>query len=88
MKQKMIDLFNLIFGFRKFIAWLALFLVGIVFRIMNYIDGEQFVDLIKTTFGGFVLANGFEHVVNATKTYVGKKAEAAIKNREKENENE
>ena len=72
MKKKLAELFNLIFGFRKFLAWVALFLVGIIFRIADKIDGGQFVDLIKSTFMAFVAANGAEHVINVVKQYVTK----------------
>jgi len=77
MKKKLAELFNLIFGFRKFIAWIALFLVGIIFRIADKIDGGQFVDLIKSTFMAFVAANGAEHVINVVKQYVAKGTEPA-----------
>lgn len=69
MKQKVAEFFDLVFGFRKFIAWLALFLIGIIFRMKGFIDGGEFVDLIKSTFMGFVAANGVEHVVTCVKEY-------------------
>lgn len=72
MKKKLAELFNLIFGFRKFIAWIAVFLVAIVFRLFDKIDGAQFVDLLKNTFLAFVAANGAEHVINVVKQYVAK----------------
>lgn len=75
MKKKLAELINLIFGLRKFIAWVALFLVGIIFRITDKIDGEQFVDLIKSTFVAFVAANGAEHIINVVKTYVAAKGQ-------------
>jgi hypothetical protein len=67
MKQKIAEWINIIFGFRKFIAWLALFLVGIVFRVKGLIAGAEFVDLIKGTFMGFVAANGVEHIMTNIK---------------------
>ena len=67
MKQKIAEWINIIFGFRKFLAWLALFLVGIVFRIKGLIAGPEFVDLIKGTFLGFVAANGVEHIMTNIK---------------------
>lgn len=75
MKKKLAEIFNLVFGFRKFIAWVALFLVAIVFRITNQVDGGQFVDLIKSTFVAFVAANGAEHVINVVKQYVAAKGQ-------------
>ena len=74
MRQKMADFFNLVFGFRKFIAWLALFLVAIFFRLKGYVDGSQFVDLMKATFLAFVAANGVEHLVSVAKDYVAGKS--------------
>lgn len=89
MKEKLIEFWNLIFGFRKFIAWTALFLVGIVFRILDYINGAQFVDLVKATFAGFVLANGWEHAMTTTKEFLAGKAKGLVGSetpKEKENE--
>jgi len=73
MKQKIADLINVIFGFRKFLAWLALFLIAVFFRYFNYLDGGQFVDLMKTTFMGFVAGNGVEHLVSIGKEYINSK---------------
>lgn len=67
MKQKIAEWINIIFGFRKFMAWLALFLVGIIFRVKGLIAGAEFVDLIKGTFLGFVAANGVEHIMTNVK---------------------
>lgn len=75
MKQKIVDLINVIFGFRKFLAWLALFLVAIVFRLKGDIDGGQFVDLMKSTFMGFVAGNGVEHIMTTVKEYINAKGQ-------------
>jgi hypothetical protein len=74
MTQKLADLFNILFGFRKFIGWLAILAVGIIFRLKNYIDGPGFVDLIKATFLGFVAGNGVEHLVTVVKDYMAGQA--------------
>ena len=76
MKQTIVDFINVTFGFRKFIAWFGLFVVGIIFRLTNHIDGGQFVDLMKTTFMGFVAGNGIEHLMSTVKVYVGSKGQA------------
>lgn len=75
MKQKLVDLINVIFGFRKLLAWLALFLVAIAFRLKGYVDGSQFVDLMKTTFMGFVAGNGVEHLMTTVKEYINAKGQ-------------
>jgi hypothetical protein len=73
MKRSIAELFNLLFGFRKTLAWLGLFIVGIVFRLQNYIDGAQFIDLMKATFAGFVAGNMAEHVMSFGKEYMASK---------------
>ncbi len=70
MKEKMAEFLNALMGFRKFIAWSALFIAGIVFRLLNYIDGSQWVDLMKTVFMGFVAANGVEYVASTVKDHL------------------
>jgi hypothetical protein len=70
MRQKMADWINVIFGMRKFIAWLALFLIGVIFRLKGYIDGGQFVDLSKNSFMCFAAANGVEHMMTVAREYV------------------
>lgn len=72
MKQKVAEIFNLIFGFRKFLLMLALFAVGIVFRVKGYLDGNQFVDLLKGTTISFFAANGVEHIVRTVSAVMGK----------------
>lgn len=67
MKQKIAEWINIIFGFRKFIAWFGLFLTGIIFRVKGLIAGAEFVDLMKSTFMGFVAANGVEHIMTTVK---------------------
>lgn len=74
MKQKLAEWINVIFGFRKFIAWFGLFVVGIIFRVKGLMDGAQFVDLMKATFTGFVAANGVEHLMTTVKDYMSKGA--------------
>jgi hypothetical protein len=75
MRQKVVDIVNIFFGMRKLIAWFALFLVAIVFRVLTYIDGAQFVDLMKSTFLGFVAGNSTEHLMTTIKEYVNSKGQ-------------
>lgn len=76
MKQKVAELINIIFGFRKFLLMLALFAVGIIFRITDHLDGNQFVDLLKNTTIAFFTANGVEHIVATVKSVMGKEPPA------------
>jgi hypothetical protein len=67
MKQKIAELINVIFGFRKFLLMLVIVIIGVVFRLKGLVDGAELVDLLKTTTLGFFGANGIEHVVNCIK---------------------
>lgn len=73
MKQKIAEFLNVFFGLRKFLAWFGLFVVGIVFRVENLIDGKQFVDLMTAAFTGFVAGNTTEHLVTVVKGYFDSK---------------
>lgn len=78
MKQRIADFIDVIFGLRKFLAWVALFIVAIVFRLSNHVDGAQFVDLVKGTFLAFAAANGVEHLVSVAKQYVDVKTNQTV----------
>lgn len=77
MTQKTADFFNMLFGFRKMICWIALFVVGIIFRLNNLLDGAQFTDLAKATFLGFVAGNSVERVVTVISDHLKNQASAA-----------
>ena len=73
MRQKLAELIDIIYGFRKFIAFLLLFVVSIIFRLDSLIDGGQFVDLMKNVALAFFAANGIEHFTEAAKGYFASK---------------
>jgi hypothetical protein len=73
MKQKLAELINVIFGFRKFLLMLLVFVIAVAFRIGNLINGSEMVDLLKSTTLAFMGANGVEHIVTAAKDYVSSK---------------
>lgn len=75
MRQKLAELINVIFGFRKFILMMALFAIGIIFRLKGYVDGGQFVDLLKNTSISFFAANGLEHITTTVKQYIDSKGQ-------------
>lgn len=74
MKQRIADFINVIFGFRKMLVLIMLYIVGVVFRIQNLINGAELVDLFKTTTIAFIGANSIEHVVGAAKYYMDSKS--------------
>lgn len=73
MRQKIADLINVIFGFRKFLLMLLVYLIAVVFRCNDLINGAEMVDLLKQTTLGFLGANGVEHIVGAVKDHLASK---------------
>lgn len=70
MKQKLAELINIVFGFRKFLLMLLLYVVGIIFRLNDLVSGAEMVDLFKTTTIAFMSANGVEHLMTTVKDYM------------------
>jgi hypothetical protein len=54
-------------GLRKFVIMLILIIVGITFRLYDYINGEEFVDLLKHTAIAYMSFNGLEHITSLAK---------------------
>lgn len=75
MKQKIAELINIIFGFRKFILMLALYLVSVVFRVKDLITGGEMVTLLSNTTIAFFGANGVEHLMTTVKEYINAKGQ-------------
>jgi hypothetical protein len=55
------DFLDALVGLRKFIAFVGIFIVSIVFRCKGLIDGGQVTDLLKNTFLAFCGTNSIEH---------------------------
>lgn len=89
MKQKIAELINIIFGFRKFLLMMLLYLIGIIFRIKGLVNGAEMVDLFKTTTIAFMGANGVEHLMTTVKDYMGGKqaTSAAVADTDESNDN-
>lgn len=84
MKQKIADFLNVFFGMRKFIAWLLLFFIAVIFRVKSFLNGTEFVDLMKSTFLAFTAANGVEHVITCVKDYHAGKTAVALAQQDEE----
>lgn len=74
MRKKLRELFDLVFGFRKFIAFMLLLALAIVFRSIGYINGSELVDLMKNVGVAFMATNSFEHVTSVAKDYIASKS--------------
>ncbi len=75
MGQKLAEFLNVVFGFRKLIIMVMLFGVGIIFRLMNLINGTEFVNLLNSTSVAFFAANGLEHITTTVKEYINSKGQ-------------
>ena len=84
MKQKLAEFLDAIMGFRKFIAFLLILLISIIFRSISLVDGAQFVDLMKSVTVAFLATNSVEHFTSMVKDYIVDKAKGALAPIEKE----
>ena len=78
MRQKLAELIDIIYGFRKFIAFLLLFGIAILFRFKDLVDGAQWVDLMKAVSYAFFAANGIEHFTEAAKSYYNSQSPGSV----------
>ena len=69
MESKEEGFFDFLLGYRKTLAWVAMFVISITFRLKGLLDGAQFVDLSKATFLGFITGNAAEHLGNLAQVY-------------------
>ena len=75
MKEQVAEWLSIVFGYRKTIVMVALIVLATVFRIKSYLDGSQFVDLLKNTTLAFFGANGLEHLTTTVKEYINSKGQ-------------
>jgi predicted MFS family arabinose efflux permease len=59
------DFISFINGFRKWSIMMILILIGIGFRLTNYLSGKEMVDLLSLTGVAFMSANSVEHIGKA-----------------------
>ncbi len=58
-------------GMRKFVVMVLLIAIGIIFRVENLINGDNFVTLLEGTAVAFMASNSIEHLSSAVKAWVG-----------------
>lgn len=68
-------MFKQLIGSRKFIVMLSIILSGIIFRCINFINGSEFVDLLKVTGAAFFAANVGSNLIGAIKDKAKEKLE-------------
>jgi len=78
MGQKLDETEDFLYGFKKFIAFLLILIVGVIFRVKGMIDGGNFTDLMKACYIAFAAANGLEHWSNTATNYIKNNQNALI----------
>ena len=76
MTEKLADAIVVVQGLRKFIIMAAILVVGIVFRVENFVSGGEMVDLFKNVAIAFMAANSVERIGETIKHYVTSKLPA------------
>lgn len=79
MTEKMAEFLDVLMGFRKFLAFMFVFIASVVFLVDGHISGSNFADIIKSAFVAFVAANGVEHFTSMAKDYLASKVAPPIK---------
>lgn len=69
MNSKETEDLNVLFTFRKTLLVSVLYMVGVTFRLKGFIDGGQFVDLIKNVTISFLASNSLEYMTSTARTY-------------------
>ena len=77
MKRKWAEFLNVLFSFRKSLVLLVIITIGIFFRLHNLVDGEQFVELLKTTTIAYMATYGMEYAVENMRGYMSDKKSMA-----------
>lgn len=73
MKQKLIDFLNVFIDLQKALVMLLLIAIGIAFRFLNLVNGQEFVDLLKNTVIAFFAVQATQHIVATVNTYYNNK---------------
>ena len=72
----MLELFskikNSLFGLRKFLVILIFTIIAVIFRLTNYINGSEMVDLLKITGSAFFASNMVNKLSEAIKAKLEK----------------
>ena len=76
MKEKFAELYQLLFGFRKFLVALLVLTVSIIFRVKSLLNGVEFVDLVKAVTLGFFGTNTAEGIITVVKDHLAARREA------------
>lgn len=73
MRQRLADIFNLLYDFRQFITFAALLIIAVIFRVMSLLNGSEFVDLMKNVTVALFAIHGVGHLISFGKDFIGAK---------------
>jgi len=73
MNVKLAEFLGVLNGFRKFTVMFLLIAIAITFRILDYINGAEFVNLLKGTAIAYMSFNGLEHMTKTVQVWIKKK---------------
>lgn len=52
---------------------ILILIIAVIFRIVDFVTGAEFVDLMKGTTIAFLSFNGIEHMTKAVKEFISSK---------------
>lgn len=64
------DFFAYLIGFRKLIVIMVFMAVMVSFRVLNYINGEEFANNLQLAVVAYIGANLGEHFVDTAKQWI------------------
>jgi len=73
MNQTLKDIIQFINGFRKWSIMATLITVGVTFRVLGFLTGQEMVELLRYTAVAFMAGNSLEHMSKAVIEWVKKK---------------
>ena len=73
MTQKLINFLNIFQVFNKSILIFLLLVIGVWFRLANYLSGDNFVDLLKATVISYFGTHALQHFTSMVKDHLASK---------------
>ena len=73
MRQKFIDFINVFIDLQKALVMLLLITIGVVFRLLNLMNGQELVELLKDTVIAFFAVQATQHIVTSVDAYYKEK---------------
>ena len=72
MIAKLDDIIKLLQGYRKLSVMVSILIIAVVFRLYDYINGSEMVELLKVSATGFFAANLMSKVTSTINSKINK----------------